>query len=756
MAQYRLVQKTLSIIVKEMLHAVRPQVSTFIHAHITRRGLSRSAIRVQQKVLEVDQYGEILRRRLRITTFGHDSAYTCLALYTRLVTVGTLNVIHPAQYNGSGEKRGGCHFSQIAGRVGGPGSTRDHAELVDGSSESDAAKEQRRVRAAGKRKAHEDFDPKGNLFQLSYDRPPSMPSHISLGAPVPHKSINDLAPTFLVDAKVEVKRPNFIRWFIATFPYKCSACVTKKVSCGYPPVADGIQRRFTCTTCCGDRGVVCSWLQDLLEVYIRETYQLDVGEARVLASSKGNDPQGTLSSYYKTWLAEPAGCYSDGELRERLKALKTIISSKHPKSSSMASSAQRDALQMESERYTSIQLPSPELKSKPRKRVKLMVPLSHEQLPQTQAFPSPPQGPSTPASVQISPGGSRLPPTTPDRASPLPPPSTPAPVHISPGPNQPPTSLANSTLVSATISPHIIVPATITISATHTNAPQNHVFTQMDGTHSTTQHCPGDKFQNAVLDTVTNGGNAGTDEVFASADPRPPCDIDRLTSDMISLSDGLAKLVVGDPFLQQDFSNRQQAESYLLNMVQGSLQTCDFLRNVVDEKDSRHITITRRLEDRIRLLMLENGHLKQGATAKYLERKIHLLGVENDQLRSRLVRQDQELEDGRLQGRAVKGLEQRFCQLEAEKEKLRGKLVQQEQAIAIMKARTQLADCMLQLTSRCGLLSPGDTQTPDPVMAIKSEDLVSMVHAYLDGVQPSLANKRSGASAEDEHRILSK
>ncbi|KAG2063421.1 hypothetical protein BDR04DRAFT_1163723 [Suillus decipiens] len=664
---------------------------------------------------------------------------------------------------GSGRKRDGLHFSQIVGGVSGSGSTRDHTELVDGSNESDAAKEQRRVRAAGKRKAHEDLDPEGDLFRLTYDRPPNLPPHISLGAPVTRKSINDLTPTFLVDAKVEIKRPNFIRWFIATFPYQCSACVKKKASCGYPPVADGVQRRFACTPCRGERGVTCSWLQDLLEVYIRETYQLDVGEARVLASSKGNDPQGTLNSYYKTWLAEPAGCYSDGELRERLKALEAIISSKHPKSSSMASPAHRDALQLASERYASTQLPSPELKSKPRKRVKLIVPLSHEQLPPTQAFSSgsqlpptmpdrassptlsPSWSPSTPTPIQISPGVSRLTPTTPDQASPLPSSSTLAPVHISlghptppsplpsisPGPHQPPTSLANSTLVSAKISPHTIVPATITISATHTNAPQNRSSAQMDSTHCTTQHRPGDKFPNTVLDTVANGGNAGTHKVFASPGPQPPlCDIDRLTYDVTSLSDGLAKLVVGDPSLQPDFSNRQEAESYLLKTVQGSLQTCDFLRNVVDEKDSRHITIKRRLEDRIRLLMLENGHLKQGVTARYLERKIHLLGVENDQLRSRLVRQDQELEDGRLQGRAVKGLELKFCQLEAEKEKLQGKLVQQDQVIATMKARTQLADCMLQLTSRCGLLSPDDTQTPDPVTDINFGDLVSMVHAH--------------------------
>lgn len=73
-----------------------------------------------------------------------------------------------------------------------------------------------------KRKAHEDLDPKENLSQLTHDCPSSMPSHISLGAPVTRKTVNDLTPTFLADAKVEVKRPSFIRWFIATFSYQVS------------------------------------------------------------------------------------------------------------------------------------------------------------------------------------------------------------------------------------------------------------------------------------------------------------------------------------------------------------------------------------------------------------------------------------------------------------------------------------------------------------------------------------------------------
>ncbi|KAG1855280.1 hypothetical protein F4604DRAFT_1932340 [Suillus subluteus] len=707
--------------------------------------------------------------------------------------------------NGSGRQIGGSRFSQITGRVGDSGGTRDFTQLVvDRSDDSDYAKEQRRVRAAGKRKASEDLDLEDDLSQLTYARPSNMPSHISLGAPVTHKTAKDLTPTFLVDAKVEVKRPNFIRWFIATFPYQCGACVTKKVTCEYPPVADGVQRRFTCTACRDDRGVTCSWLQDLLEVYIREAYRLDVGEARVLASSKGNDPQGTLSSYYQTWLAEPAGRCSDGELRERLKALETIISSERPQSSSRASPAQHDSLQSISAQRASTQLPPPEVKPKPQKRVKLIAALPQEQLPPVQAFLPPAESPSTPASVQISPGGSQLPPTIPGRASPpplplsrspppttpyqaspSPPPSTPAPVHISsgrslllpttpdrlpagctplssllpisPGPRQSPAPLANSALIPANCSPPTIAPAIIATSETHSNIPQIHSPAQMDDLHTAYQLHSGDNLSNTVLDTIPNGVDAGTDEAFASADPRPPsCDIVRLKSDMANLSDELAKLAVGDPSFQPEFSNRQEAESYLLKTLQGSLQTCDFLRSVVDEQDSRHIAVTRLLEGRIHLLTLENGQLRQGVAAKCLERKIFLLEVGNDRLRGRLARQDQELEDGRLQGMAVKSLEQKVRQLEVEKEKLQEKFAQREQEIATMKARTQLADCVLRLTSRHGLLAPGDIHSPDPVADTNLRGFVSMIHAYLDSVQPALANQRLGGLDQDgRHQILS-
>jgi hypothetical protein len=58
--------------------------------------------------------------------------------------------------NGSGGKRG-SRIVKITGGVGGSGGTTDYSHLpvVDGSdpSQSDTAKEQRRVRAAGKRKA---------------------------------------------------------------------------------------------------------------------------------------------------------------------------------------------------------------------------------------------------------------------------------------------------------------------------------------------------------------------------------------------------------------------------------------------------------------------------------------------------------------------------------------------------------------------------------------------------------------------------
>lgn len=108
----------------------------------------------------------------------------------------------------------------FTGAVSGSGDTGDSAQLVvDASNESDAAKTQSRVRAKGKRKAHaEDLDPKDKPSQLPGAHPSNMPSQISFGAPVTHKTVKDLAPTFLQDAKLELSEPSFIRWFIATFP----------------------------------------------------------------------------------------------------------------------------------------------------------------------------------------------------------------------------------------------------------------------------------------------------------------------------------------------------------------------------------------------------------------------------------------------------------------------------------------------------------------------------------------------------------
>jgi hypothetical protein len=176
-------------------------------------------------------------------------------------------------------------------------------------------------------------------------------------------------------------------------------------------------------------------------------------------------------------------------------------------------------------------------------------------------------------------------------------------------------------------------------------------------------------------------------------------------------------------------------------MLQGSLQMFDFLRSIVDKQNSRHITVAGSLEDKICLLMLENEQLKKGVVVEGLEQKICLLEVENNQLRDSLIRQDQELEDGRLQGSVMKDLEQKMCQLEAKKEQLHGKLVWQEQAITSMNVHMQLADYVLWLASPHNLLTFDDTQTPDPVADTNLRDLVSMIHLRLDGSQPILARK---------------
>lgn len=260
----------------------------------------------------------------------------------------------------------------------------------------------------------------------------------------------------------------------------------------------------------------------------------------------------------------------------------------------------------------------------------------------------------------------------------------------------------------------------------------------MDDLDAISQHHP-DNF----VDTYPDNLNACAIQASAGADPRPPSsDIVRLKSDMANLSDGLAMLAMEDPSFQPELSNRQEAKSSLLKMLQGSLQTFDFLRSIVDEQNSRHITVAGSLEDTIHLLTLENEQLKKGVVVERLEQKICLLKVENNQLRDSLIRQDQELEDGRLQGSVMKDLEQKMRQLEAKKEQLQGKLAQQEQAIASMNVRTQLADYVLRLASPHDLLTFDDTQTPDPVADTNLRDLVSMIRLRLDGSQPTLATKR--------------
>ncbi|KAG2063364.1 hypothetical protein BDR04DRAFT_1163836 [Suillus decipiens] len=622
----------------------------------------------------------------------------------------------------------GSLVSQIAGEVGGSGGTRDPARPIADSDRLDES--------SGKREIFEDIDPKGNPFQLTCARPSNMPCYVSLGAPVTHRTAKDLTPSFLRDAKFEVSKPSFIRWFIAKCPYKCGACARKAVSCVYPPVAGGTQRNFKCTTCRNERGSTCSWLQDLLEVYMRETYQLDVGEARVLVSSKENNPQGTLSNYYQTWLPEPARHCSENESRERLKALKTAISWGRPRK------RKKDS-RVRSAQHSSTQLSLPDPQPKPQKRVKLICSLPPEQAPLSQASSPPPpaQGPSTPALVKMSPGVSQLPP---DRAS-LPPPPLPARIPLivvsSPGGlrllstitdrilegDTPPLScssglrqpLSTPTLAPAKVSPPTT--AAITEPESHINTIQDRSPALVHNWHATFQHHSGDDPQNAA----PNNFDAGTDEVFVGADPHPPsCDIVRLKSNTATSSDGLPNLVVEDLSFQED---RQDAESYLLKILRGSLRMYDSLRSIVDQQDSKHIAVTNILEDRICSLTLENRQLKQGVSAKCLEQKICLLEVENDQLRGRLVRQNQELEDGMLQWSAVKGLEQKIRQLEVEIDQIREEIDQREQAIATISARTQLADYVLRLTAQQDLPPPGDTRAD-----INLRGLVSMIRARLE------------------------
>jgi hypothetical protein len=87
------------------------------------------------------------------------------------------------------------------------------------------------------------------------------------------------------------------------------------------------------------------------------------------------------------------------------------------------------------------------------------------------------------------------------------------------------------------------------------------------------------------VDTYPDNLNACAIQASAGADPRSPSsDIVRLKSDMANLSDRLAMLAMEDPSFQPELSNRQEAKSSLLKMLQGSLQTFDFLRSIVDEQ----------------------------------------------------------------------------------------------------------------------------------------------------------------------------
>jgi SMC interacting uncharacterized protein involved in chromosome segregation len=160
---------------------------------------------------------------------------------------------------------------------------------------------------------------------------------------------------------------------------------------------------------------------------------------------------------------------------------------------------------------------------------------------------------------------------------------------------------------------------------------------------------------------------------------------------MATLSDELARLIMEDLSLQAGFSNCQEAEMFLLKML-------------------------------------------WEVAAKCLEQKICLLEVENDQLQGRLLHQDRELEDKKLQGMTIKGLERKIHQLEVETDQLQEKINKQEQEIATMSTRTQFADCVLRLASQQDLLTPGYTQVDTNL-----RDLVSMIHAHLDSIQPTPA-----------------
>ncbi|KAG2110439.1 hypothetical protein BD769DRAFT_1392247 [Suillus cothurnatus] len=186
---------------------------------------------------------------------------------------------------------------RVSSSHGGPLHVRQGAGLQDSEQLDDGAEENNGLRRIQKRRAVLVVSDEEGLCDDEIDdvsthcRPGDMPSYIPLGAPLKARyTAQDLAPGFMKAVVAGVRDINF-----------CTQCIQKDIKCRYPISENFSQRELRCIPCGNGRSMDCSWFQDLKQTYLREAYQLNVGEARVLASLTDDDPHATLAAYYQAW-----------------------------------------------------------------------------------------------------------------------------------------------------------------------------------------------------------------------------------------------------------------------------------------------------------------------------------------------------------------------------------------------------------------------------------------------------------------------
>ncbi|KAG2110449.1 hypothetical protein BD769DRAFT_1392257 [Suillus cothurnatus] len=202
----------------------------------------------------------------------------------------------------SSSQGGPSHVRQGAGLP-------DSEQLDDGTGESKSLRRKRRavLIVSDDEEVDEEALCVGEIDDVStHCRPGDMPSYIPLGAPLKARyTAQDLAPGFMKAVVAGVGDLNFVHWYCDTAE-GCTQCAQKDIKCRYPISENFSQCELRCIPCGKGRGMDCSWSKDLKQAYLREAYQLDVGEARILVSSTDDDPQATLATYYQAWRTDPA------------------------------------------------------------------------------------------------------------------------------------------------------------------------------------------------------------------------------------------------------------------------------------------------------------------------------------------------------------------------------------------------------------------------------------------------------------------